>query len=203
MAVLMAVDPMPMRAERRRFQRVKVTLYGRYMLQDRSEHQCRVTDMSPGDAAFQAERAGSPGERVVAYLDHIGRIEGQISRVLDGGFAMTINASERKRDKLAAQLTWIVNRHELDLPQERRHERIIPRNPISTIHLPAGGHYPCRIVDLSVSGAALETEVKPPVGSQIFLASLRCEVVRHFDDGIAIEFTVPQEQSLLLSEFLD
>ena len=30
---------------------------------------------------------GSVGERVIAYLDHIGRIEGKIARLIDNGFA--------------------------------------------------------------------------------------------------------------------
>ena len=42
---------------------------------------------------------------------------------------MTISATPRKRDKLAAQLTWLANRHILGLPEDRRHGRIAPRNP--------------------------------------------------------------------------
>lgn len=202
MTVSVAINPMPMRgAERRRFQRVKVTLYGRYMLQDHSEHPCRVIDMSPGGVALLAERTGNPGERVVAYLDHVGRIEGRIARLFDGGFAMTINASERKRDKLASQLTWLANRHELNLSEDRRHERITPGNQAATIHIPGEGRYPCRIVDLSLSGAAVETEVRPEVGSQVLLGPLRSMVVRHFDGGIAVEFAVVQEESTLLATF--
>ncbi len=196
-----ATNPISPGAERRDFQRVKVTVYGRYMLQDRSEYPCRVTEMSPGNAALIAERSGRPGERVVAYLDHIGRIEGRITRLLDDGFAMTITASERKRDKLAAQLTWLANRHELDLPEDRRHERITPRNPISTLRLPDGSEHSCRVVDLSLSGAALEIDVKPEIGAEVFLAAMRSRVVRHFDDGIALEFAVVQEQNALKAKF--
>src|SRR5690606_31635791 len=143
------------RPERRRFQRVRVKVYGRYMLEDRSEYPCQVLDMSPGDVALRADRRGALGERVITYLDHLGRIEGVVTRMLDGGFAMTIIASERKRDKLAAQLTWLANRHELDLPEDRRHERISPRNPITLLELPDGTQHPCRIIDLSLSGAAI------------------------------------------------
>ncbi|WEX07066.1 PilZ domain-containing protein [Chelativorans sp. AA-79] len=196
-----AANPMPMRAERRSFQRVKISLYGRYMLQDRSEHSCRVIDMSPGNVALKAERIGRKGERVVVYLHHIGRIEGRIARVFDEGFAMTINASERKRDKLASQLTWLANRHELDLPEDRRHERITPGNPMSTIRLPDGHEHPCRIVDLSASGAAIETAPKPAIGTPVFLGNLRGEVVRHFEHGFALEFAVLQEPAALLAEF--
>ena len=38
---------LPLSQERRRFQRVRVNLLGRYMLADRREFPCQVTDMSP------------------------------------------------------------------------------------------------------------------------------------------------------------
>lgn len=84
------------------------------MLEDRSEHPCQVVDMSPGNVAFRCERIAEAGERVIAYLEHIGRIEGVVTRLMEDGFAMTIVASDRKRDKLAAQLTWLANKHELE-----------------------------------------------------------------------------------------
>src|ERR1700680_3514473 len=107
--------------DRRRHQRVKVTLLGRYMLADRREFPCQVTDMSPGGMALTAPVAGKPGERVIAYVDHVGRLEGVIARQLENGFAMTIGATARKRDKLAAQLTWLANRGIPGLPGDRRH----------------------------------------------------------------------------------
>jgi hypothetical protein len=38
---------LPLSEERRRFQRVKVNLLGRYMLSDRREFPCHVANMSP------------------------------------------------------------------------------------------------------------------------------------------------------------
>lgn len=189
------------RAERRNFQRVRVKLYGRFMLEDRSEHSCQVVDMSPGNVAFSTERQGELGEKVIAYVDHIGRIEGVVTRLLDTGFAMSIVASERKRDKLAAQLTWLANKHELDLPEDRRHERVAPRNPMSVLHLTDGRQYQCRVIDLSLSGAAVEIDVKPAIGVQVTLGTMRGQVVRHLDDGIAVEFAAVQHQERLQAEF--
>jgi c-di-GMP-binding flagellar brake protein YcgR len=48
---------LPVTEERRRFQRVKVHLLGRYMLPDRREFPCQVINMSPGGMAVIAPRA--------------------------------------------------------------------------------------------------------------------------------------------------
>ena len=109
-------------ADRRRYNRVKVNLLGRCMFDNRREFPCQVVNFSPGGASVISPYSGSPGEKVIAYIDHIGRIEGTIVRSIDGGFAMTINASQRKRDKLADVLTWLANRHVLNLPEDRRNQ---------------------------------------------------------------------------------
>jgi hypothetical protein len=196
-----AIEIAPSVAERRNFQRVRVKIYGRFMLEDRTEFPCQVMDMSPGNVALRAERIGRPGEKVIAYIDHIGRVEGVVTRTLQDGFAMTLIASDRKKDKLAAQLTWLANKHELDLPEDRRHERVAPRNPQSSLQMMDGRHYPCRIIDLSLSGAAVEIDVKPALGVQVTLGTMRGQVVRHFEDGVAIEFAVIQRPETLDSEF--
>ena len=120
---------LPLAEERRRFQRVRVNLLGRYMLADRREFPCQVTDMSPGGMALIAPVSGQVGERVIAYVDHVGRLEGVIARQFQNGFAMTVAATTRKRDKLAAQLTWLANRHILNLPEDRRHGRVHAAQP--------------------------------------------------------------------------
>lgn len=196
-----AISQAPSTVEKRNFQRVRVHIHGRLMLEDRSEHPCKVIDMSPGSVALLCNGMGQPGQKVIAYLDHIGRVEGAITRLLPNGFAMTIAASDRKRDKLAAQLTWLANKHELDLPEDRRHERVSPRKPMSTLRLADGRQYDCRIIDLSLSGAAIEIDVKPALGVQVMLGTMRGQVVRHFEEGIAVEFAVVQRPETLDSEF--
>lgn len=191
----------PSRTGNRNFQSVQIKVYGRFMLEDRSEHPCQVLEMSPEDIALRTQRNGELGEKVIAYIDHIGRIEGVVVRTFQNGFAMSILASERKREKLAAQLTWLIKRHELGLPEERRHERTVPHNPVSVLHLSDGRQYPCRIIDLSLSGAAIEIEVKPALGVQVALGTMRGEIVRHFEEGVAIEFSDIQKPEVLDAEF--
>ena len=163
----------PATEERRRFQRVKVHLLGRYMLPDRREFPCQIINMSPGGLALLAPGIGNVGDRVIAYLDHIGRVEGKITRIIDNGFAMTVGATARKRDKLAAQLTWLANRDILNLPEDRRHDRIVPRNPIALLTLEDGTKMTCRIIDLSLSGAAIAAENRPPLKSLVMLGKVQ------------------------------
>lgn len=189
-------------SQERQFSRVDVTLFGRFMLENRQEYPCQVLNMSPGSLAMLTPVSGVVGERVVVYLDHIGRVEGQVLRHIDGGFAMSVNATERKRDKLAARLTWLANRHELNLAEDRRHERITPRNRNAVIKLEDGRVYSAKIIDLSLSGAALELTVKPAIGTVVWLGRMRGRVVRHFEDGVALEFAIVQTRDSL-KEFLN
>lgn len=189
-------------AQMPRFQRVKVSVLGRYMLADRSEFPCQVLEMSPGDAVVIAPVAGSPGEKVIAYLDHIGRTEGSIVESIDGGFVMDVTASSRKRDKMAAQLTWLANRDLLNLPEDRRHERVVPDNRHSTVVLDDGRRYNCKIIDISLSGAAIELAVRPAMGTPVTLGRMRARVVRHFQDGVAVEFASAQEMLTVVQQNL-
>ena len=183
--------------DERAFQRVKLSLFGRYMHEDRREYPCQVVNMSPGSMALMTPHLGRIGERIVAYVDHIGRVEGVVLRLLDGGFAMSVNATERRRDKLAAKLTWLANRHVLNLPEDRRHERIVPKLRNTEIRLEDGRRYPTRIIDLSLSGAAIELDVRPAIGTAVWVGEMRGRVVRHFDEGIAVEFAVVQTKDSL------
>ena len=180
---------LPHAQERRRHQRVRVDLLGRYMLADRREYPCQVINMSPGGMALIAPVSGNVGDRVIAYVDHLGRLEGQIARQLQNGFAMTISATSRKRDKLAAQLTWLANRHILNLPEDRRHGRFVPKMVMARLVMPNGTNIGVRIIDLSLSGAGIATSQRPEIGSHITLGRIPGRVVRHLEEGFAMEFT--------------
>ena len=184
-------------AEYRLNQRVKVDLLGRYMLEDRREFPCQVVDMSPGGMAVIAPQCGKPGERVVAYIDHVGRLEGTIARIDPGGFSMTISASPRKRDKLAAQLTWLANRSSLDLPDGRRQPRVEVPDQTTAVRLESGDEERCRIVDLSVSGVAVVSDHRPPIGSMVRVGKAPGRVVRYLDGGFAVEFMHLQNPDVL------
>ncbi len=177
---------------RRKFQRVPVNLLGRFMLTNQAEYPCHIFEMSPGDAGLVSPIKGVIGEQVVVYVEQLGRIEGVIARHTESGFAITLNASARKRDKLADQLTYFANRHLFTSADDRRHDRVVTEDLTSRAVLPDGEIIGCRVLDMSLSGAAIDIGRQLPIGSMVTLGNVRGRVVRPLGDGIAIEFIPTQ-----------
>ena len=93
--------------------------------------------------------------------------------------------------------TWLANRHILGLPEDRRHGRIAPRNPAARLILANGVNLACHVIDISQSGAAVATNLRPELGAPVTIGRTPGRVVRHLDDGIAIEFTRLQHPDFL------
>jgi hypothetical protein len=186
--------------DRRRYKRLAVTLLGRFMRENKEEHPCKLIDISAGGAAIGCSVSVPQGERVVAYFDHIGGIEGEVVREFEGGFAFKIGATRHKREKLAAQLTWLANRTEL-AADGRRHERISPSNGESTLHLAEGIVLTCRVLDISISGASIATPARPDLGTEVMLGKLRGRVVRHHPQGFGVQFIDIQNPTALRRYF--
>ncbi len=52
-------------------------------------------------------------------------------------------------------------------------------------------------MDLSLSGAAVDIEIRPPIGTAVQLGNMRGRIVRHFLEGVAIEFLTLQSREAL------
>lgn len=184
--------------ERRRHARVKVALPGRFMRANRQEFDCTTIDMSPGGVSFAAEEPVQYGERIVAYLDHIGRLEGRVAREFHGGFSIAMKLPAAKRERLADQLTWLANRNSLGLPEDRRHERIRPSHSRTTLIFPHGREVLATITDLSQSGVALalSSPVTTNVGMSVSVGATPGRIVRLLANGVAVEFSriIPEEE---------
>lgn len=174
--------------ERRSYERTPVTIFGRCMLSDGMEIPCQAVNISPGDVGLIAAYVPQMNEPVVLYLDHIGRLEGSVARLYDGGFALLLKTTVRGREKLIARIAWLQDHEHFGIPDMRRDERIEPKNKNSDIRLADGRSYPAEIIDISLSGAALSAEVRPALGSKVTVSGMQGVVVRHFAEGIAIEF---------------
>jgi hypothetical protein len=180
--------------EKRAIQRVRISIGGRFMLEDRSEHGGTAVEASVQAMAIDCDARPNVGERVIAYFYTIGRVEGKVVRLTDQGFVLDIATTVMKRDRLANQLTWLANRDILNLPEDRRHDRIVPRDPridVRNLTNPFPAAVQGHLIDVSRSGAAVSIKGPFVKDDEIMLGTTPARVVRAFDGGIAIEFHGP------------
>jgi hypothetical protein len=157
------------------------------MRADKLDYPCRIDNISVDGAAVTSPAMPTVGENIIAYILHLGGIEGSVVRRFDGGFAMSFTATQRKRDKLAAQI-WRLNGVDIADVEEREHPRAPGDCRLTLLLLADGTALECPTLDISRSGASIVTPVKPPLGTQVIFANRPAAVVRHHEDGIAIEF---------------
>ena len=174
--------------ERRRHDRVVLTLPGRYMLADGKEFDCQIVDVSPVGVAVRGPLAGDLGERVVAYVEELGRIEGVIVRRSSDGFAMELRVSSNKQRKLATKIDWLSRRQAEGLPERRSFARVDQDQERTTLQLSDGREFAAALIDVSSNSAALEVDVAPRVGAAVIVGKRRAHVSRHFAGGIAVTF---------------
>ena len=166
------------------------------MLESKQEFPCRTVDASPGGLLVAGPAKGSIGERVVFYFEELGRLEGMIVRHVDIGFAVALMLPASKRERVADLLTWMANSDNEDGSASRRHKRIAPKRKSAEMLIEGGKTLRVEVVDVSVSGVDLKCATLPPVGSRVEIGRRSGRVVRHFNGGLAVEFSrlIPIEE---------
>ncbi len=189
------------RLDRRRDVRIIVSIGGQFSLADRRDprgerrvYACRAVNLSPGAIALATAVSGKLGDRVIADIDHLGRLEGEVVRVLERGFVMSVFATDEQRERLATKIEWLQNFKEHDVSDQRTDQRFIPASPYSRLVLSDGSTETCLLIDVSVSGAAISAESVPEIGSVLAVGSIVGRVVRHFEGGFAVSFVERQSR---------
>lgn len=173
------------------------TLFGRFMLPDTSEHPCQVHGISIDGAIFITARIPPTGQTIVAYLEELGRIEATSAEPVKGGFRVTFSLTGARRERFGTRLRWLAEKQHDGNAANRRHARYEPREARSQITLPDGREYPCEVMDISLSGAAVKVDVMPSLGTHVLLGKMRGRVVRYLETGIGIEFIKPLDGTQL------
>lgn len=155
---------------------------------------CRTQAVSAREVVLAGPVSGDIGNRVAANLDEIGMIEGVVSRRFQDGFAFSIDKSSVNPSTITNRIAWVKKRDSAGAEDKRRHKRVIPRVSQTVVILPTGHFDRGFIVDMSISGAAVSTEVLPEINQPIAVGSVIGRVVRHFEGGFSMRFI--QEQSL-------
>lgn len=179
-----------------------MALRTRFMLPDRSERVCTARHISVRGALLDCRETVLEGTAIVAYIEMLGRMECTVNSAGPDGLRVTFQIGEHMRERLAHRLRLAEANDALSDGDRRRHPRFTPNQRTSELRLPTGRSYPCKVMDISLSGAGIEVLVRPPIGTEVMLGRMSARVARHLPHGIAVEFCVPLQQEEL-KECLD
>ena len=179
-------------AERRRFRRVETPLKARYLNEKGIEDVCAVLNVSAGGAFLRAKNPPEMGEQVVLYIDGLGRFEARVIRSDEKSFAVNYERKRRKNAKTADNLTEVLNRGRR-VTDRRRMPRIEQNKP-AFVYFEDGSRAACAIADISLTGASLEINPRPPLGTHIILGRMTAKVVRRHEKGVGVIFTGEAEK---------
>jgi hypothetical protein len=183
-------DPVDNRspADRRRYRRVNVDLPGRLFVpaEDR-EARCKVVDLSPGGASVECELIPATDSQIVLYVDGFGRFEGTVVRIEGQSFGIRFASTLLKRERTAEQLMLFLNKSLVDDSVLRRHERAQQKG-FARFTRADGQIVQCEVLDISVGGVSLKTDILPPIGEFVLIGQMAGRIARHHENGIGIEF---------------
>jgi hypothetical protein len=181
--------------EPRRDSRIIVNIDAQFSLSDRRNgrgerrvFQCRAVYLSAHAVGFVSAVKVKVGERVIAHIDRLGRIEGTVVCLLESGFVMNISAGQRGCAKLVDKIDWLEKHKNHDVADKRADPRSVPSDLYSRVTLPDGSTETCAVIDVSASGIALSADIVPEVGTVLVIGKIVGHVVRHFDGGFAAQF---------------
>lgn len=173
--------------DRRRHQRVDLPLKARFLADTGDERAGVVTNISAGGAMVRAKFPPRIGQKVILYIDQIGRFEGKVVRSEADSFAVTYTNKRSKHAKTADALTSAL--HNRRRGAERRINPRVRQDAPATVHLEDGREIQCAILDISLTGASLEISPRPPLGTHLILGRMTAKVVRRHENGVGVVFT--------------
>lgn len=164
---------------------------GRLMVPSGEETTCSVTRITADDMHVACQLSVTPGDRVIVYLEALGRVEGTVSGLGSGSFALKTDLQVRQLERLTERLGEFLESRKSGI--ERR--QAIRREPTAAelqentrMKTDSNVEVPCTVLDISVTGAHLETGTRPPIGANIFVGRMTGRIVRHTTQGVGIEF---------------
>ena len=176
--------------ERRVFPRLKSRINTRLLINQERDGEGVLYNFSASGAAIKSEARVAPGDQVVLHLEGGSRFAGAVSRVFEDGFALEFGMCESKRQRLITALAPKFDEEDEITSLSIRHrmaERIGGLR-MKTICHTEDGEIECRLVDVSLTGAALETDAALSVGDDIMIGQTRGKVIRRDGSVYGVQF---------------
>ncbi len=181
---------------------VKIALGGHYTLPNWYDPEgrlriftCRTNRVSPYRMMVDVPVVGKVGDYLTSYFPDFGKLDGTISDTRPGCFLLELDVNYATREKLANKLTWLEGKqNDPQIFDRRQHPRVIPARPSSTLTQSDGAIHECNVIDMSVGGAAVSTELPLEIGTPLAVGACVGRIVRAFAGGFAVKFVEVQNQ---------
>jgi hypothetical protein len=158
---------------------------------------CRTTRVSPFRMIVDVPVVGKIGDTLTSYFQDFGNLEGQISDVMTGGFLLELQMTQAMRARMADKLVWLEKKKNAAIIDSRKDARFVPKSPHSRVTLADGSVYACFIIDVSMSGIAVSSEIQPPIATPLAVGACVGRVIRHLPNGFAVKFVKKQDRDEL------
>lgn len=153
---------------------------------------CRTTRVSPFRMMIDVPVVGKVGDRLTSYFREFGKFDGEITDTVTGSFLVELEMTRAMRVRLADKLVWLEKKQkDASLRDVRKDARFIPSAPHTILTLANGAIMSCFIIDVSLSGVAVSSELQPSIGTPLAVGAYVGRVVRVFQEGFAIKFVEP------------
>ena len=171
-------------SDRRRSRRAALKLPGRYMLSDGFEFHCRTLNVSATGVCIQADFVANLGERVVAYIDELGRIEGQVVRRGQDWFVIEVRTTQSRIDRIAQKIAALSGESPEALtvaPTETKRRSVRLQLGFGQIHI-------VEISDETSLGAKVHADFQLLPGVKLTIDGKPAVVDRDDSDGFFVAF---------------
>lgn len=168
--------------------KIIINRLGRFKRDTGEEYPCRLQEISLFEASLLSSILPNNGENLLCLLDDLPLVEGYVEKQFQGGFVVAIDLTARGRKLLGDRLN---NLNNLNVSSERfsnQKQKVFSQSNWAEITFKNRSKSICRVEDLSLLGASLITEARPPVGTEVSLNQILGRVEDHHTYGINIAF---------------
>jgi len=176
-------------ASNRKYERILVALEGAIFAAGITQ-ECQILDLSPGGARLRLTTPVALKEELYLYIKGFGRFPAQVVRSDDTEIGVRFVVDNEAVFGLLRGLSNYVKG--LDTAQTKQRKEVrVPVSIAAVCRMADGAVVPCEIIDASLRSMSLRISERPRVGSLVTLGGSKVRVIRHHNQGIAVQCPPP------------
>ncbi|MGV6800654.1 MAG: PilZ domain-containing protein [bacterium] len=178
----------------KKFKPVKAKTDLKFLINRTTEATGQLNSISAGCMNIQSDAHVQDGDHIIAYLQGVERFEGTVRALSGKQFALQLDISYSKRERLIESLTYEIACKDGLIEEKnttfnrRGSKRRKAYNSKSSCVLEDGTTLRCSVIDLSLTGVAIEIAPILKLGEVIRIGMAKARVVRKIRNGYGLEF---------------